>query len=282
MSSIGDYRIRIKPEVLAKEIEHDIERVVDAYRLDKREVYGDGFDLHEAKGMPLDTFKLLSDGDSKITRDDLARFTNTEQTLLQRFMSQIKNVLLPSIIEKVFPKQQMIEKLDPKTTRETVYEAKAYLATDVKLGERELLIHSDRSLPVEATITETRGNQKRQEIAAVDSEEYVKNISRKPEVTLNKVVPRQLDRTMGSDPTAANLYRYVGGEDQDGNGKLDVPREVSSSKLVQTAEDAFLLSGTDGAADPKEALHFVLKKNGVDTSMIDIEYVPTPPRPPQP
>lgn len=282
MTTIGDFRIRIKPEVLTREIENDLDRVIKTYGLDKREVYGDGFDLHEAKGMPLDTFKMLSGGDTKISRDDILRFTNTEQNLLQRFMGQIRALFLPSLIEKVFPKQQKLEKPDPKTDRETVFQAQSFLATDVDLTDNTLVVHSRRTMPVQATIKETRGDQQRQEVVVVDTDTYVRDISRRPDVTLNKIVPRQLDRVLNSDPTASSAFRYVGGEDQDGDGKLDMTREVNSSRLVQTTDDALLLAGTDGVVEPKEAFHFVLKKNGIDTSMIDIEYSPQPPTPPPP
>ena len=68
MSDIS-FRVQANPEVVQKYKEEKIERLVNKFGLNRKELTGDGIDIKEADGMQLKTFQQLSANTGKITNE---------------------------------------------------------------------------------------------------------------------------------------------------------------------------------------------------------------------
>ncbi len=122
----GSFSIRVKPEVIQKQVEHiqgqidaqrksDIVEVADQYGLSKEQLDAGGVDINDApSGLALDMFMKLSDNDTKITKADILKFKGnetpdvTEDSVIYEYAQQVSESLPARQMESVGDKQEML------------------------------------------------------------------------------------------------------------------------------------------------------------------------------
>ncbi len=153
ISSGGSFSIRVKPEVIQKQVEHaqgqvdaqrktDITEVANQYGLSKEALDAGGVDINDAPaGLALDMFMKLSDNDTKITKADILKFKGndtpdiTEDSIVYAYAQQISESL-PARQMDITPgdKQEMLVLSDLKKRGDEIIVAPRYATEGTSTG----------------------------------------------------------------------------------------------------------------------------------------------------
>lgn len=154
ISSGGSFSIRVKPEVIQKQVQQaqgqvdaqrktDITEVANQYGLSKEQLDAGGVDINNAPaGLALDMFMKLSDNDTKITKADILKFKGnatpdvTEDSIVYAYAQQISESL-PARQMDITPnggKQEMLVLSDLKKRGDEIIVSPRYATEGTSTG----------------------------------------------------------------------------------------------------------------------------------------------------